>query len=144
MSNINQLLACLKKVKKVGQDKWVASCPAHNDKSPSLAVTQKPDGIILVKCFGCGANGLDVINALGLDPSSLFPPSDKPKYGKQTRKGFSSWQLLHTLEKDILTVLIAINDFLLNDQKPCQSDVDYLTEVCKRINEGLTYLEGAR
>lgn len=143
MSDAHIILNGLRKVKRIGEGRWLACCPVHNDKSPSLAVTQKPDGVILIKCFGCGSNGLDVVSALGIEPSVLFPPSDKPKYEKQARQGFSAWQLLRALEKDLLVVLIAVNDFLLKGKKPCQSDVDYLTDVCKRINTALAYLEGA-
>lgn len=146
MSNVDVLLGALQKVRKVGQDKWIGCCamPDHNDKNPSTGVTLKPDGTILIRCFGCGANGLDIVNALGLEPSILFPQSDNPKYEKQNRYGFSAWQLLHALEKDLLVVLIAINRYLIEGERPCQSDVDYLTDVCKRINEALQYLEGRR
>jgi hypothetical protein len=144
MSGINQLLSSLQKVRKVGQDKWIACCVVHNDKTPSVGLTLKPDGVILLRCFGCGASGLDIVKALGLDPSILFPLSDKPRYEKQSRQGFSAWQLLHALEKDLLVVLIAINRYLIEGERPCQSDVDYLTEICKRINEALQYLEGRR
>ena len=138
------IISSLSKVKKVDIGKYVALCPCHDDKNPSLAVTIKPDGITLIHCFGCGASGLDVCNVLGIEPSALFPPSNNPKYEKQSRSGFSAWQLLNALEKDLLVVLIATNRYLIEGERPCQSDVDYLAEVCKRINEGLRYLEGKR
>ena len=50
----------------------MACCPAHEDKSPSLAIKENHDGRILVKCFaGCGA--ADVVHAVGLTLSDLFP-----------------------------------------------------------------------
>jgi hypothetical protein len=53
-----------------GKGKWMACCPAHQDKSPSLAINEADDRI-LVHCFaGCETSG--VIAALGLTVSDLF------------------------------------------------------------------------
>jgi hypothetical protein len=42
---------------------WVACCPAHNDREPSLSIGQGDDGRVLIHCFaGCGQE--EVINAL--------------------------------------------------------------------------------
>ena len=71
---IGELLDRLEKVRPTGKDKWVACCPVHGDKNPSMSVAEK-DGRVLCHCFSCGANGLEVIQALGLSPSVLF---DKP------------------------------------------------------------------
>lgn len=139
---IAELSSRLDKFRRLSEGRYVFSCPLHRDTNPSASLTIKPDGKVLMRCFSCNANGLEICNAIGVDPVLMYPPTDRHNYEKQQRSGFSAWQLLHALEKDILVVLIAINDFLLNDKKPCQSDVDYLTDVCKRINEGLRYLEG--
>lgn len=51
---------------------WHAKCPAHEDKSPSLHITEKEDGRILVHCFaGCGA--ADIMEAIGLTLRALYP-----------------------------------------------------------------------
>lgn len=52
--------------------RWMAKCPAHSDKSPSLSITAKDDGRVLIHCHaGCGA--ADVMAAVGLSLSDLFP-----------------------------------------------------------------------
>lgn len=140
--NVNKFLDRLDKVKPVGDGRFMACCPVQQEKNPSLAVTQKPDGLVLIHCFSCGASGIDVCNALGVDPSSLFPPSANPKYEKQPRLGFSAWQLLNALEKDALMVLIAARMLLSGETLP-ESDVVYLGEVVVRISEALQYLERA-
>lgn len=71
---IDELLDKLEKVRPTGKDKWVACCPVHGDRNPSMSVAEK-DGRVLCHCFSCGANGLEVAQALGLSPSVLF---DKP------------------------------------------------------------------
>lgn len=68
---IDELLDRLEKVRATGKDKWIACCPVHGDKNPSLSIADK-DGRILCHCFACGANGLEVVQALGLSPSVLF------------------------------------------------------------------------
>ena len=50
--------------------KWIACCPAHQDKSPSLAVTETDDRV-LVHCFS-GCDTQDVTAAIGLNLADLF------------------------------------------------------------------------
>lgn len=68
---IDELLDRLEKVRANGKGKWIACCPVHGDKNPSMSIADK-DGRILCHCFACGANGLEVVQALGLSPSVLF------------------------------------------------------------------------
>lgn len=71
-SPIDKLLKRLESVKKTRPDKWVAKCPAHDDKRPSLSIREAEDGKILLKCWaGCGAS--EITNALGLSLADLFP-----------------------------------------------------------------------
>ena len=59
-------------VKSKGRDKWMACCPAHDDKDPSLAVSATPNGKILLRCFS-GCSALEITNAMGLGLEDLFP-----------------------------------------------------------------------
>ena len=58
---------------------WMAHCPAHRDRTPSLSIRETDDGRVLVHCFaGCSQH--DVINALtglGLWHPSLNHPSQR-------------------------------------------------------------------
>ena len=55
-------LSSLDKFKRVGKDSYKACCPAHNDRNPSLTITDVGDKI-LVHCFsGCTQD--EVISAL--------------------------------------------------------------------------------
>ncbi|MBR2133440.1 MAG: toprim domain-containing protein [Eubacterium sp.] len=63
-------LSRLEKVKKTGENQYLACCPAHDDKKQSMSVTLK-DGRILVNCFaGCDAR--DIVSAMGLVMRDLF------------------------------------------------------------------------
>jgi len=51
---------------------FTARCPAHEDADPSLSIGEGDDGRVLLKCFaGCTAE--DIVAALGLEMSDLFP-----------------------------------------------------------------------
>lgn len=72
MKPIDVLLSRLDKVRQTGNRKWQSRCPAHEDKSPSLSITEKDDGRILIHCHAqCG--GAAVTEAVGLSLSDLFP-----------------------------------------------------------------------
>lgn len=68
-----------------GDYQWVARCPAHDDRGPSLSIKELPDGRVLVHCFaGCGA--LDVLTSIGLEWSDLFPQDDNYKSSHRRRE----------------------------------------------------------
>jgi hypothetical protein len=51
---------------------WSAKCPAHEDRKPSLSITETADGKVLLHCWaGCSTES--VLAALGLRWSDLFP-----------------------------------------------------------------------
>jgi hypothetical protein len=56
--------------------KHAARCPAHEDRSPSLSVAEGSDGRALVYCFS-GCETRDIIAAIGLTWSDLFPPGHR-------------------------------------------------------------------
>lgn len=67
--NAQDILDRLEKVTG-SKGKWIACCPAHQDKSPSLAVTETDDRV-LVHCFS-GCDTQDVTAAIGLNLADLF------------------------------------------------------------------------
>lgn len=73
--SVETLLGRLTSVKQRGASRWSACCPAHDDKSPSLTISELPDGRVLIYCFAlCGAAA--VLDAVGLEFSALYP--DEP------------------------------------------------------------------
>ena len=69
---IEILLDRLDGVKSRGKNKWIAKCCAHDDKSPSLALTELSDGRILIKCFA-GCETQTILANIGLTMEDLFP-----------------------------------------------------------------------
>lgn len=108
MPSADALLARLDKVRQVAPGRWMAACPAHTDKSPSLSVRETDDGRILIHCFtGCGA--ADVLSAVGLSLADLFPAPLilngirplRPNHWHAAREA------LRTLHREVLIVAIA-------------------------------------
>lgn len=59
---------------RAGPNKWVARCPAHDDRSPSLSIAAGRDGRTLLHCFaGCAPEA--IVTAAGLTMASLFSAS---------------------------------------------------------------------
>ena len=85
---IETLLSRLDKVRHTHKNQWVACCPVHGDKNPSMGISLTEEGKILLHCFSCNANALEIIGAIGLDVNALFPASTS--YGKKKRDYFNA------------------------------------------------------
>lgn len=66
-----------------GGNTWTARCPAHDDHDPSLSITAKPDGSVLVHCHATCETPA-VMGALGLTMEDLRGP-------QQARPGDTLW-----------------------------------------------------
>ena len=64
-------------VRRVGEGRWMAKCPAHGDKGPSLSIRRADDGRVLLHCFS-GCSFQEIVVAAGVRPQQLFPESDRP------------------------------------------------------------------
>lgn len=70
-SPLEQVLERLDRVKRGGGG-FVARCPAHEDRNPSLSVSEGQDGRVLVRCHrGCTVEA--IVAAVGLELADLFP-----------------------------------------------------------------------
>jgi len=71
--SLQEFLSRVNQVKYIGSNKYMAECPAHQDKEPSLSITTGDDGRVLVKCFaGCSTEA--IVEAIGIEMKDLFPP----------------------------------------------------------------------
>jgi hypothetical protein len=74
-SSMDKFLKHLAGVRKRG-DGYMALCPSHDDREPSLSVCEGDDGRVLLKCFaGCRVE--DIVSALGLHMRDLFSQEKK-------------------------------------------------------------------
>jgi len=114
------LIARLDGVKRTGSGRWIARCPGHDDKSPSLSIREMDDGRILLHDFaGCAVE--DILAAVGLDFDALFPlkPIDNTK---GERRPFLPTDVFEIARFEISVVAIIAAD--LNKSKVV-SESDY-------------------
>lgn len=134
MANIDELLNSLSGIKSRGQDRWTALCPVHNEKSASLSIRLIDNDSIICHCFGCGANGVDVANALGLDLAVLFPEREH----KRQRTPFPAADILKALYNEVLVFSIFAGD-LKKGKKISDVDYERAMKAASRIIEAVHY-----
>ena len=85
---IERVLPNLEKVRPNGDRSWMACCPAHEDRTPSLSISAGDDGRVLLNCFaGCGVEA--VLAALGLELSDLYvTPAEDARRGTLASQAF--------------------------------------------------------
>lgn len=109
--------------KQSGPDSWIARCPSHDDRGPSLSIKDAGGGRTLIHCHaGCGA--LDVLTALGLDWDALYPPTDR-NYKAEKRQ--------HERSVDELVVEIALAD-MASGKTLSREDRDRAAQAMKRLD----------
>ena len=102
-----RLLDRLDRVKQTAPGKWMACCPAHKDRSPSLSIREN-EGKLLVHCFaGCGA--VDVMEALGLSMSDLYE-APLAHHIAPTHSRIPASDLLVILDHEIIVAVLILND----------------------------------
>ena len=78
MTPLEKVLSRLHGVKPCGEGQYKALCPAHDDKNPSLSVTEAADGKVLIRCHA-GCDYRSIVKAVGLETTELFPASNGRK-----------------------------------------------------------------
>jgi hypothetical protein len=129
------LLFLLSKVKRTKPNSWLACCPAHDDRSPSLTVTELADGRVLIHCFaGCDAN--EVLGAVGLDMTDLFPANNNQHFTKGERRPFVTADIFRAVASEVMIVYLSGNAMTKGETL---SDVDMqrLLQATSRIQSAL-------
>lgn len=126
----------LQGVKQTGPGRWLACCPAHEDRSPSLSIRELDDGRVLLHDFG-GCDTGSVLGALGLSLADLFPTDLAAKrsgtgYGPSHRR-IPARDLLEGLSHEA-TVVAAIATGLLAQRGATEDDWQRLRVAVRRIN----------
>ncbi len=90
MSAVDTVLERLDSAKPIGDARWQALCPAHDDRDPSLSLGLGDEGRVLLKCHaGCSTE--EIISALNLDLADLFD-------GKKRQNGDSKREIVATYD----------------------------------------------
>ena len=136
--SVDTLLQHLKKV--TGRNgHWTACCPAHEDRSPSLAIREVEDGRILLKCFG-GCSVQEIVGSIGMNLSDLFPPNDKLSHHKpRVKNAFYATDLLRVIEFESVLVSVAASN-IANGVKLTDNDRSRLRKAQERIIEAARHI----
>lgn len=129
------LIARLEGVRQTGPGRWIARCPAHQDRSPSLSIRETDDGRILIHDFaGCGA--ADVLAAVGLCLADLFPDrlADHLPAIRDRRHWHAAREALRTVDHDVLLIAIAAEAVAAGEVLSAE-DRGHLTEAAIRLRE---------
>ncbi len=130
------LLSCLDKVRRTGADTWIACCPAHDDKHPSLTIRDTEDGRTLVHCFaGCSVD--EVLGAVSLTFDDLFPPRVIDSLVKPERRPFPAADVLRCVGFEVLIVAAAAVA-VANGKPVTEADRDRLILAASRIQAAIT------
>lgn len=128
------LLSKLDKVKAIGKGGYLALCPAHEDKSPSLSVRELDDKV-LVHCFaGCSVH--EIVAAVDLELSDLFPPRDEQQYGKGQRRPIPAADILRAISSEIIIVYLNAKT-VSTGGTVSPTDLERLLLAMSRINAAL-------
>jgi hypothetical protein len=134
------LLERLGGVKSTGHSRWIARCPAHADRSPSLTLRELPDGRVLLHCFaGCETEA--VLDAIGLTFADLFPEPLTREHLPRLHAPFSALEALKCLTHESGIVAICASD--LAEGKPLSAiDADRVALAAGRIASALEAVHG--
>ena len=130
---VDELLNHLRKVRKNGAHSWMACCPAHDDKSPSLSLSEGSDGHILVHCFA-GCTPQEVMTSLGLSLGDLFPKKDQHSFDDQPPKPLPKGTRLEEEIKN-LEFKVAFYRKYFKTNKPLPGEREMVIGFYKRLQE---------
>jgi len=129
----DKLLGHLDAVRETAPGRWVAKCPAHDDRTPSLAIRETENKLILLNCFA-GCSVYEVVSSVGLELSDLFP--DKPKSNKSISRPFPAADILRCLSGEISVLMLCASD-LAKGEKLDDETKDRLLQSAARFQSAL-------
>ena len=126
------LLSRLDGVRRTGAGRWLAKCPGHEDKSPSLSVRELDDGRILLHDFaGCDVE--HVLGTIGLTFNSLFPERSI-EHGKPERRPFLPSDVFEVVRGEVGVIAIVAAD-LHKSRAVSEADYQRVFVAAQRLND---------
>lgn len=136
---IEKLLARLEGIRRNGPDRYMARCPAHLDKSPSLSIRTMADGRILLHDFG-GCETGDILAAIGLTLNDLFPARPTNDHYAPERLPFAPRDFFTALYGEAIYLLVVANHLQKGEALNANA-IDRLATSCARLSNALAIFE---
>jgi len=105
---MNDLLSRLDKARQVGPGRWIARCPAHDDRSPSLSILDAGNKVLLKCHAGCSTEA--VVSALGLEMRDLFAEALPTGARRDLARQHSRKDLMAAIQHEMTVLMISIRD----------------------------------
>lgn len=134
--SVEILLSGLHKVRRSSNNSWIACCPAHDDRTPSLSIKDIGDGKLLLNCLaGCDTEA--ILGALGLEWADIMPPNQpKEHFIKPAKQRVYATDALRVIGFEGQIVCLAAYD-LRKGIVPKEADMQRLELAMQRINTAL-------
>ncbi|MEW8001048.1 MAG: hypothetical protein AB2777_21160 [Candidatus Thiodiazotropha endolucinida] len=109
MQPIETVLHHLDKVREMGTPgKWMARCPSHKDKTPSLSISLRGESIALYCHAGCSTE--DVLDSIGLTFSDLYGKEKANYQAAIANRGKKALKHLNPYDVDVMVLRLAKED----------------------------------
>ena len=130
MRPVDKLLSRLDRVTERSDGQYLACCPAHEDKSPSLSIKEVDGGRVLVYCFA-GCSAAEVCASVGLELRDLFRVGELQQ-SYQVGPRLSHRDLLALLATEA-NVVYLVADMLYHGKELSEQDRNRLEGAWSRI-----------
>ena len=129
MRPVERLLPLLDKVRQTHSGQWIACCPAHDDRSPSLGVLEAEDGKLVMNCLA-GCDITEILSVLGMAWPDLFP--DNPTPTRTKRPYWNPKDLLAVRKDEFFRLACGWGRFRRGETLSDQ-DLERMDLACERI-----------
>lgn len=132
MKTVQDVLGRLQKVRERKPGEWMACCPVHDDRTPSLSIRDSgriPD----LYCFGCGAKKDAILPALDMHPLDFYPSkTEGSRSYKPASRKLDGRTAKSILRHRLLMAAAAIHD-ISEGRQPSPEELEELSEACADI-----------
>lgn len=133
--SIDTLLNRLQKVKSTSRNRWMCSCPAHDDKSPSMHIQLTDDNRILINCKA-GCDTYSILQSIGLDWADIMPDRAISHQERPIKQILYASEALKLIQFEARIIMMAGYDLAKN--KPLtESDMLRAQTAMQRINKAI-------
>ena len=134
------LLSRLDGAKQTGSGRWIAKCPAHDDRKASLSVREIDDGRTLLHCFA-GCHVEEILSAVSLTFSDLFPERALDHHKPRERRPFNAIDVLRCVGFEALVAQCAASH-MAQGNPLSETDKERLLLAASRLQRAVEVASG--